>query len=126
MTRNDCYARCPTPHKPGCLGNISLRGTPLQRALLLACDNSIFLQVICQVGDTTHELPRLVADSAQSATRCAIVNPPGNSILEMPESQSPAKTFVSPRMRTAAGNSTTSDKLSSGGCRMPSSIDSAW
>lgn len=43
------------------LGNVSLRGTALDRALPLASDGSGFLQVIGQVGDTTHELPMVAS-----------------------------------------------------------------
>lgn len=38
------------------LGNISLRCTPLDRALLLTSDDSGILQVIGHVRHTTHEL----------------------------------------------------------------------
>ena len=38
------------------LGNVSLCGTALDRALLLTSDGAGFLQVIGHVGDTTHEL----------------------------------------------------------------------
>ena len=38
------------------LRNVSLRCTALDRALLLTSDGSGFLQVVGQVGDTTHEL----------------------------------------------------------------------
>jgi hypothetical protein len=43
------------------LGNISLCGTALDRALLLTSNASGFLQVIGQVGDTTHELAMLAS-----------------------------------------------------------------
>ena len=38
-------------------GNYGLRCTRLERALLLARDDSVFLQIISYVSDTTHELP---------------------------------------------------------------------
>ena len=46
----------PVCSQPETLWNVGLRRTALDRALLLTSDGPDFLQLIGQVGDTTHEL----------------------------------------------------------------------